>query len=172
MKNGIYVAIVIGLALYGFMSINEGRKRQREIIARLRLQEAKRQEEELQDLAFVPDSWYVYIFWDSASDFAKAQAIESALEQYTGQADRILKIPVAQLLQGQVQNSQGRYLPTSEIERLFPGVRQAGLYPVTYLSKLSVDGRQMNVASIQGPIEGEGFISLFEQIDQLVAEGY
>jgi hypothetical protein len=114
----------------------------------------------------------VYIFWDSASDLAKAKAIESALEQYTGQADRILKIPVAQLLQGQVQNSQGRYLPTSEIERLFPGVRQAGLYPVTYLSKLSVDGRQMNVASIQGSIEGEGFINLFEQIDQLVAEGY
>lgn len=170
MKNGIYVAIAIGLALYGIISINEGRKRQREIIARLRLQAARRQEEELQDLAFVPDSWYVYIFWDSASDFAKAQAIESALEQYTGQADKILKIPVAQLLQGQVQNSQGRYLPTSEIERLFPGVRQAGL--VTYLSKLSVDGRQMNVASIQGSIEGEGFIELFEQIDQLVAEGY
>jgi hypothetical protein len=172
MKDQLYILIAIGLALYGLSSIAQGRKRQEEIIARLRYERAKREEEELQDTPFVPGSWYVYIFWHHAGDLAKAKQIESALEQYTGQEDRIFKIPFAQLLQGQVQNSQGRYLPTSEIDRLFPGVRQASEYPVTYLSKLSLDGRQMNVASIEGTIEADGFMQLFEQIDQLVAEGY
>lgn len=162
----------VALGIFGLAAIRRASRKQEEIIARMRRQQILWEEEQLRELPYVPEAWYVYVFWSTASDYAKAEAIEQALEQYTGQAECILKIPVTQLFQGQCKDGQGHYLPASEVERLFPGSRQSGEYPITYVTKLSVDGRQSTVLQLKGELRGEALLPVFNAIDELAVAGY
>lgn len=109
--------------------------------------------------------WQLYVVYSTAADYAQALEIAEAAKEYTRKEAQIKVVPVERLL-------SYKDCRVEDIDQCFPGLRNAPEYPVTYLTIKGDDGSTYTVAEFVGRFEDEDFIQLFENIDELVAEGF